>query len=417
MKKPGFALGLAALLLGLMNPPALAQKRVALLIGNNAYQNVPVLNTAINDAHTLAGALQKLNFSVIVAENQSRRAMSESLLAFDKAIEPGDVALFFFAGHGFEIHGENFLVPTDVPAVIEGQEELIRDAAYPAGRIVERLQARGARTTILVLDACRDNPFERTGGRGLKGVGGLAPMTPTEGVFILFSAGAKQVALDRLSGQDRDPNSVFSRNFVRELQEPGLTLVQIAKRTQIDVKQMAATVGRDQTPAYYDQVVGEIVFNSPPDRAAPTAPPVQVVTLPSATAKRLPELTVTHPPSDTLAQLEALAAAESWHELGVRLTEVKPTERDDRWNALVEEAAVGELTPLAARVERIARRAPGNDPDVIIRRSPRCAARKNSWRCARASDLTHSAAVSTTPRGLNCKNAATGSIASCTWRR
>jgi len=225
-----------------------------------------VLRTAINDAHALAGVLRKLNFSVVIAENQSRRAMSESLLAFDKAIEPGDIALFFFAGHGFEIHGENLLVPTDIPPVGEGQEELLRDAAYPAARIVERLQARGARTAILVLDACRNNPFERPGGRGLLGAGGLAPMTPAEGVFILFSAGAKQVALDRLSGRDGDPNSVFSRNFVRELQEPGLTLVQIAKRTQIDVRQMAATVGRDQTPAYYDQIVGDIVFNGSDSR-------------------------------------------------------------------------------------------------------------------------------------------------------
>jgi Caspase domain len=355
MRKSGFALGLAALVLGLMNSPALAQKRVALLVGNNAYQNVPVLRTAVNDAHALADALGKLNFSVVIAENQSRRAMSESLLAFDKAIEPGDVALFFFAGHGFEIHGENFLVPTDTPEVGEGQEELLRDAAYPAARIVERLQARGARTTILVLDACRDNPFERPGGRGLKGAGGLAPMTPAEGVFILFSAGAKQLALDRLSGRDGDPNSVFSRNLIRELQEPGLTLVQIAKRTQIDVKQMAATVGRDQTPAYYDQIVGEIVLNGVANRAATaTPPPVQAAALPSAIAKQLQEPTTSAPttsappPSGALAQLEALAAAESWHELGTHLTEVKPTERDDRWNALVEQAALGELSPLAA---------------------------------------------------------------------
>ncbi|MGA7804012.1 caspase family protein, partial [Bradyrhizobium sp.] len=261
MKPTGVVLGLAALVLGLVGPPALAQNRVALLIGNNAYQNVPALRTAINDAHAIADVLQKLNFSVVIAENQSRRAMSESLQAFDKAIEPGDMALLFFAGHGFEIHGENFLVPTDTPAVGEGQEELLRDAAYPAEHIIERLQARGARTTILVLDACRDNPFEQPGGRGLKGGGGLAPMTPAEGAFILFSAGAKQLALDRLSGRDPDPNSVFSRNLIHELQQPGLTLVQIAKRTQIDVKQMAATVGRDQTPAYYDQIVGEVVLN------------------------------------------------------------------------------------------------------------------------------------------------------------
>src|SRR6516164_2780598 len=195
MKKLGFALGLAALVLGLMSPPALAQKRVALVVGNNAYQNVHALRTAINDARALADVLRKLNFSVVIAENQSRSAMSESLLAFDKAIEPGDTAFFFFAGHGFEIHGENFLVPTDVPSVGEGQEELVRDAAYPADRIVERMQTRGARTIVLVLDACRSNPFEQPGGRGLKGPGGLAAMTPSEGVFILFSAGAKQVAL------------------------------------------------------------------------------------------------------------------------------------------------------------------------------------------------------------------------------
>ena len=353
----GLALGLVALVLTLMSPPALAQKRVALLVGNNAYQNVPVLKTAINDAHALADVLLKLNFSVVIAENQSRRAMSESLLAFDKAIEPGDMALFFFAGHGFEIHGENFLVPTDIPLVGEGQNELLRDAAYPAARIVERTQARGARTTILVLDACRDNPFERPGGRGLKGSGGLAAMTPAEGVFILFSAGAKQAALDRLSGRDGDPNSVFSRNFIRELQEPGLTLVQIAKRTQMDVKQMAATVGREQTPAYYDQIVGDIVFNSGANPTAVTVPPrLQPVALPSAIDKRPQEPTTTAPPSsEAIAQLEALATQQNWHELGAHLSEVKPTERNDRWNALVEQAALGELTPLGA--------APGRSPD------------------------------------------------------
>jgi Caspase domain len=350
MRKSGSALGLAALLLALMSPPALAQKRVALLVGNNAYQNVPVLKTAINDARALGDALRKLNFSVVVAENQSRQAMSESLLAFDKAIEPGDTALFFFAGHGFEIHGENFLVPTDVPTVGEGQEELLRDAAYPAERIIERLQAHGARTTVLVLDACRANPFERHGGRGLNGAAGLAPMTPAEGVFVLFSAGAKQVALDRLSGRDSDPNSVFSRNLIHELQEPGLTLVQIAKRTQMDVKQMAATVGRDQTPAYYDQIIGEIVINGASNRTATATPPaVQAAALPSAVPKRFQEPTTSAPPpSEALAQLEALAASESWHELGAHLTEVKPTERDDGWKALVEQAAIGELTPLTA---------------------------------------------------------------------
>ena len=103
---------------------------------------------------------------------ESSPAMSEALLAFDKAIEPGDIALFFFAGHGFEIGGQNYLLPIDIPEVREGQEELIRDSAFPASRIIDRLQGRGARTTVLVLDACRNNPFDRAGGRGIRAAAG-----------------------------------------------------------------------------------------------------------------------------------------------------------------------------------------------------------------------------------------------------
>src|SRR6266571_5045919 len=134
--------------------PAHAEKRVALLIGNNAYENVPALRTAISDARTLGNVLKTLGFKVVIVENQSRRSMSEALFAFDKAVEPGDIALFFFAGHGFEVHGQNYLLPIDVPAASEGQEELLHDASFPAERIVDRLQARGARTAVLVLDAC-----------------------------------------------------------------------------------------------------------------------------------------------------------------------------------------------------------------------------------------------------------------------
>jgi Caspase domain len=183
---------------------------------------------------------------------------------------------------------------------------IIRDAAFPADRIIERLQARGARTAVLVLDACRNNPFERPGARGVAGTGGLAPMTPVEGVFILFSAGAKQRALDALSSNDPNPNSVFTRNFARQLSEPGLTLVQVAKRTQAEVKQAAATVGHEQTPAYYDQVVGDIVLGPVGKTQA-----AQVAALPSATAKSPPEPAIASFGSDVLAELDALAAAES----------------------------------------------------------------------------------------------------------
>jgi hypothetical protein len=330
--------------------PAKAEKRVALLVGNNGYENVPRLDTAINDARALSETLNKLGFTVFVGENQSRRSMSEAFLAFDQSIELGDTALFFFAGHGFEIHGQNYLLPTDVPAANEGQEELVRDASFAVERIVDRLQARGARISILVLDACRNNPFDRSGTRAIRGTGGLAPMTPSEGVFVVFSAGAKQTALDRLTQNDPDPNSVFTRNFLRELATPALTLVQIAKRTQIDVKELAATVHHQQTPAYYDQIVGDIVFKP----SIGDSPPIQVLPQVAAAPAEMPGKSDRQTPamSDAVKQLfadlDALAAARNWPELHDRLTDLNPAARDARWNALVEQAAIGELSPQTA---------------------------------------------------------------------
>jgi hypothetical protein len=273
--KTGAALGLALSAIGFLllpGGPAVAQKKIALVVGNDRYQNVPALQKAVGDARTMADALRGLGFTVMFAQDVSRRAFSEQLLAFDSMLERGDTALFFFAGHGFEIDKQNYLLPTDVPAAREGQEELLRDAAFAADRIIERMQARGARTTIMVLDACRDNPFEKKGTRALRGLGGLAPISPPEGVFVIYSAGAKQTALDRLSDRDTDPNSVFTRLFVRELKEPGLTLVQISKRTQQNVKQLADSVRHVQTPGYYDQIVGDVVLNGTPTDLRPAAP-------------------------------------------------------------------------------------------------------------------------------------------------
>ncbi len=264
----GLALGIVASLLAFA-APAYAEKRVALVIGNNDYRNVPKLQKAVNDARTMGDTLKQLGFTVMVAENQTRQAFSQSLLAFDKAVDKGDTAFFFYAGHGFEIAGQNFLLPTDVPAATEGQEELVRDASILADRIIERLQNKGARTAILVFDACRNNPFERSGTRAVAGGGGLAPMTQLpEGVFSIFSAGPRQTALDRLSNNDDNPNSVFTRTFAKELTQPGVNLVQVAQRTRRLVSEMAETVRHKQIPVYFDQMVDD-VFLSGTAKAAP----------------------------------------------------------------------------------------------------------------------------------------------------
>ena len=291
--------GLAVSLLALA-PPAHAEKRVALVIGNNDYKNVPKLQKAVNDARTMGETLKQLGFSVMVAENQTRQAFSESLLAFDAAVGPGDTAFFFYAGHGFEIAGQNFLLPTDVPAAGEGQEELVRDASVLADRIIERLQNKNVRTAILVFDACRNNPFERAGTRALAGGGGLAPMTQLpEGVFSVFSAGPRQTALDRLSNTDDNPNSVFTRTFSKELLQPGENMVQVAQHTRRLVSEMAETVNHKQIPVYFDQMVDDVFLNGlakgQPDAAKevtkpqqPAAPQQQVAALPPVPAPRTP---------------------------------------------------------------------------------------------------------------------------------
>jgi Caspase domain len=275
--------------------PAHAEKRVALVVGNNDYRYVPKLQKAVNDARTMGDTLKRLGFSVMVAENQNRQAFSETLLAFDKAVGPGDTAFFFYAGHGFEIAGQNFLLPTDVPAATEGQEELVRDASVLADRVIERLQNKKVRTAILVFDACRNNPFERTGTRAVAGGGGLAPMTQLpEGVFSVFSAGPRQTALDRLSSDDANPNSVFTRTFAKELLQPGENLVQVAQRTRRLVSEMAETVKHKQIPVYFDQMVDDVFLNGVAKAQAEAAksvepPPQKLAALPPVAVPRIPK--------------------------------------------------------------------------------------------------------------------------------
>jgi len=287
-------LGIVAGLTGFI-APAHAEKRVALVVGNDNYRNIPKLLKAVNDAHTMGETLKRLGFTVTVAENLSRPQFSEALLAFDKAIEPGDTAFFFYSGHGFEIAGQNFLLPTDVPVATEGQEELVRDASILADRIVERLQNRRARTSILVFDACRNNPFERAGIRSISGRGGLAPMTQLpEGVFSVFSAGPRQTALDRLSDDDTNPNSVFTRVFAKELLRPGENLVQVAQRTRRSVSELAEAARHKQVPVYFDQMVDDVFLNGKAgdtvantDTAKPAAEPQKIAALPPVSVPRV----------------------------------------------------------------------------------------------------------------------------------
>ena len=241
--------------------PAVAAKRVALVIGNDAYVNVPKLKKAVNDASSVGDALASIGFEVITGPDLTRREMNRKLADLEKRIEPGDIVFFFFAGHGVSIASETILLPVDMPAVESGQDSLMREEGFTADSIMRRLQKRGAATVFLVLDACRNNPFEAGGTRDIGLSRGLAKIEPPKGAFVLYSAGTGQTALDRLTDGDADPNSVFTRKLVPALKTPGLSQVAIAKRLQNEVGDLAATVQHEQVPAYYDEIRGEVVIN------------------------------------------------------------------------------------------------------------------------------------------------------------
>ncbi|NNE22937.1 MAG: caspase family protein, partial [Rhizobiales bacterium] len=128
--------------------PAEAAKRVALVIGNDAYDSVPVLQKARNDADAMAAALIKLGFEVVSAKDVGRRAMSRALVEFEAKIEKGDTALMFFAGHGFAIEGTNYLLPVDVPLAGPGEQGLVSDASFAADGLADRMREKGAATAV-----------------------------------------------------------------------------------------------------------------------------------------------------------------------------------------------------------------------------------------------------------------------------
>ncbi len=147
-----------------------------------------------------------------------------------------------------------------MPQIEAGQEARLIHSALSESDVVLDLQQRGVRVAVVVLDACRDNPFKRPGVRSIGAERGLERIEPVRGVFTFYSAGLGQTALDRLSDADRDPNSVFTRVLVPELSKSGVDLTALAIDVREEVARLAATVGHDQRPAYYDETIGGRVY-------------------------------------------------------------------------------------------------------------------------------------------------------------
>lgn len=252
---------LAGLLAGLMTSagPALAAKRVAFVVGVNTYDNLSPtqqLKTAVNDVRALSKALTGLGFEVVKVEDARRSEFNRGWQGFLNRLAPDDTVAVFFSGHGVELNGLNYLLPRDVPAIRTGEEELLRREALGVADLIADLRDRHPMMSLIVLDACRDNPFKRAGTRSVGGNGGLAAVQPPEGTFVMFSAGAGEMALDRLSDADPVPTSVYMRHLLPLLAKSGLALPDIAQQVRRDVHMTAGAAGHKQTPAYYDEVIG-----------------------------------------------------------------------------------------------------------------------------------------------------------------
>lgn len=153
----------------------------------------------------------------------------------------------FFAGHGVEIGGLNFLLPADMPRVASGEEEVLKASGLSLSSFLDQARERKPQTMLYVVDACRDNPFVNANGRSIGGTRGLTLVESPSGTFVMFSAGAGETALDRLSDDDPNPNSVYTRTLLPRLKAPG-RIGDIARDVRRDVRELASHVNHVQTP-------------------------------------------------------------------------------------------------------------------------------------------------------------------------
>lgn len=236
------------------------ERRVALVIGNNSYQYVPKLDNAVRDALSIKQELEARGFNVEYRQDATRRAMNDAISTFVSKLSSDAIALIYYSGHGVQINSANFLLPTDLVAERESQ---VADDSINLGTVLEQVSRSGAKFTLAVIDACRNNPF-RSNGRSLGGNKGLAPPISTaDGIMVVYSAGANQEALDRVSDQDRDPNGLFTRELLKAMREPGLDVQNVVSRVRLAVIDKSKSVGHQQTPAVYDQSTGTFMFTPP----------------------------------------------------------------------------------------------------------------------------------------------------------
>jgi hypothetical protein len=261
-------------------------KRLALVIGNGSYRNITALKNPVNDATAVANRLRTLGFQVYFARDVDRLGMNEAIAGFLAHIEQNTETVVYYSGHGIEVQGSNYLLPIDIPELGSDEERLLRSEAISLTDLLFDLESRRARVSLVILDACRNNPFHLSGlTRGLGSERGLARVDPPRGSFVIFSAGAGEEALDNLGLTDNNPNGLFTRVLLQLISEDGLELRTLVRRLRGEVREAAFAFGHhSQVPSYYDQLLGDFYFRP---KAAPVPTHCDLLVHSDATIKEI----------------------------------------------------------------------------------------------------------------------------------
>src|SRR5262245_19068214 len=235
--------------------PAQAEKRVALVIGNAGYKTVSELPNPRKDARDVAAALRGLGFDVVEHHDLGMREMQRALSRFEDKATGADWAVVYYAGHGIEVDGRNYLIPVDAE-LKRGSD--VEDETLALDRVLARVAAAG-KLQLVILDACRFNPFKQrmAGATRLVGERGLARVEPAQpNVVVAYAAREGQAAHDGKPGD----NSPYAGALVKRLGEPGLELGKFFRKVREDV--MTVTGGR-QRPFEYGSLIGPDLFFKP----------------------------------------------------------------------------------------------------------------------------------------------------------
>src|SRR5262245_18550792 len=224
-----------------------AEKR-AFAVGVNGYQAMPPLKTAINDATAVAKALTALNFVVTTLHDPSQAEFEEKWREFLNSLNVGDAVAFYFAGHGVQVDGADYLLLKDSPGP-DGGEKAVLDTAVDFHELMQRLELRGLAASLYILDVCRNNAISDNRAKADRGQArGLARIESVYGAFVMYSAGPDEEALDYLRDEVGETNSVYVRRLLPLFASADLSLVDIAKRVQIQVDEDARSISRSQRP-------------------------------------------------------------------------------------------------------------------------------------------------------------------------